>query len=62
MNSFAALVTENDLQSLVPISVRQIKMLRRSGQIPAIRVNRKTFLYSPERVLSALEKLEVKTK
>ena len=57
-----ALIDEQELKSLLPMTLRQIRTLRLAGQIPYLKVNRRTFLYNPERVLSALKKLETKSK
>jgi len=56
------LCDEEQLRELVPITTRQLRTLRLTGRIPFIKVNRRMFLYSPERVLAALAELEIKTK
>jgi len=54
------LCSEKDLTKVLPITLRQLRVLRRTGQIPFVKVNRRTRLYSLERVVAALEKLETK--
>jgi hypothetical protein len=56
------LITENELQKAIPLTPRKITKLRLLGLLPVVKVDRRTRLYSLERVVAALEKLEIKTK
>src|SRR6516164_10261533 len=38
-----ALIDEQELKSLLPMTLRQIRTLRLAGQIPYLKVNRRTF-------------------
>jgi hypothetical protein len=53
------LTTEQGLAEVLPITTKQIQKLRRSGQIPYIRVNHRKILYSIESVVQALKQLEI---
>jgi hypothetical protein len=56
------LTSEEGLAKALSITTRHVQKLRRDGQIPFIRVNHRTHLYSLEKVVAALERLEIKTK
>jgi hypothetical protein len=56
------LCSEQDLTKFLPITQRQLRTLRRAGQIPYLRVNRCKRLYSVKSVAAALQKLETKAK
>jgi hypothetical protein len=62
LNALCSLVDEESLRSVVPLTPRKIRTLRRTGLIPAVKVDRRTFLYNPEKVVAALERLEIKPK
>jgi hypothetical protein len=54
------LASEEELIKTVPITVRQLRKLRRAGKIPYVPVNRFARLYNIDAVVAALEALEVK--
>jgi hypothetical protein len=61
-NSLCSLISETELQEVLPLTKRKIYKLRLSGRIPFVRVDRRTRLYSLEKVIAALENLETKPK
>ena len=54
------LVTEDGLLEVLPLSSRQLRELRDRHKIPFIKFGHLSVLYNLEKVLAALEKLEVK--
>jgi hypothetical protein len=52
------LMTEAELLEVVRIKSRLLRELRRRRLIPFIKLNSKTILYNPTRVLAALGKYE----
>jgi hypothetical protein len=56
------LSNETETIKALPITARKFVKLRRKGQIPFMQVDRFTRLYDLAKVVSALERLEVKTK
>jgi hypothetical protein len=56
------LISETELQEALPITPRKITKLRLMGQIPFVRVDRRTRLYDLSRVVAALEKLEISSR
>jgi hypothetical protein len=60
-NSFP-LITEPELFSALPIPPKKIAKLRVAGNIPVVRVDKRTRLYDFGKVIAALEKLEIATK
>jgi hypothetical protein len=61
-NTLCSLISEAELQKTLPITKRKINKLRLTGQIPFVRIDRRTRLYDVEKVVAALERLEIKPK
>ena len=56
------LYTETELPNVLPLTLRQVKNLRRANLIPYVRLNRYTRLYSVKKVVAALQRLETTAK
>jgi hypothetical protein len=56
------LSSETETMKALPLSSRKFVKLRRAHLIPYLQVDRYTRLYDLERVVAALQKLEIKTK
>jgi hypothetical protein len=56
------LTTEQELAKVLPITPRKLRKLRLSKRIPFVKVDRYTRLYDVDKVVTALEQLEIKPK
>jgi aspartate/tyrosine/aromatic aminotransferase len=54
------LVTEEGLLEVVPLTHRQVRELRDRHKIPYIKFGHRSVMYNIQKVLAALEKLEIK--
>jgi hypothetical protein len=54
------IVTEEGLLEVLPLTPRQLRELRDQHKIPFIKFGHRSVMYNLEKVLAALEKLEIK--
>jgi hypothetical protein len=54
------LVTEDGLLEVLPLTPRQVRELRDQRKIPFIKFGHRSVMYNLEKVLAALERLEIK--
>lgn len=54
------LINEEELLQLIPITSRQLRDYRTHRRIPFIKLSSRVILYDPEKVATALDRLEIK--
>ena len=54
------LVNEDGLLEVLPLTPRQVRELRDQRKIPFIKFGHRSVMYNLEKVLAALERLEIK--